>query len=95
MTRFKSPAMLLGMALLGSGGMAQTARAALPVGATAPDFQLQAARGGQAMAFSLQQALQRGPVVLYFFPAAFTRAARSRRTISRTRPMRSTRWGRP
>jgi len=46
--------------------------AALPVGATAPDFQLQAALAGKPSDFSLAQALRKGPVVLYFFPAAFT-----------------------
>ncbi len=52
--------------------MTSSARAALPVGATAPDFQLQAALAGKPMPFSLSQALKKGPVVLYFFPAAFT-----------------------
>lgn len=47
--------------------------AALPVGAQAPDFQLQGALAGKPLTFSLQQALQKGPVVLYFFPAAFTK----------------------
>lgn len=46
--------------------------AALPVGAHAPDFNLQAALAGKPMNFSLEQALRKGPVVLYFFPAAFT-----------------------
>lgn len=46
--------------------------AALPVGSHAPTFSLQAALAGKPMAFSLQQALKKGPVVLYFFPAAFT-----------------------
>ena len=68
----KSVATLLAMVLLASGGIARTALAALPVGATAPDFELQAARGGKSLDFKLQQALKRGPVVLYFFPAAFT-----------------------
>ncbi|WP_420877945.1 peroxiredoxin [Rosenbergiella australiborealis] len=49
-----------------------SAQAALPVGASAPDFQLHAALGGKPLDFSLQQALKKGPVVLYFFPAAFT-----------------------
>jgi thioredoxin-dependent peroxiredoxin len=48
------------------------AYAALPAGASAPDFQLQAALGGKPIAFSLGQTLRKGPVVLYFFPAAFT-----------------------
>ena len=65
--------MLLAAAtLIASGGAARNARAALPVGATAPDFELAGAKGGKALEFSLQQALHRGLVVLYFFPAAFT-----------------------
>ena len=50
-----------------------TASAALDKGAQAPDFTLKAALGGKPMDFSLQQALKKGPVVLYFFPAAFTK----------------------
>lgn len=46
--------------------------AALPVGAKAPDFRLDAALAGKPIPFSLAKALQKGPVVLYFFPAAFT-----------------------
>lgn len=57
-------------ALLALAGHA--AFAGLPVGATAPDFQLQGALGGKPLTFSLAQALRQGPVVLYFFPAAFT-----------------------
>jgi peroxiredoxin Q/BCP len=51
---------------------ASFALAALPEGAKAPDFQLNAALAGQPMTFSLAKALRQGPVVLYFFPAAFT-----------------------
>lgn len=50
-----------------------TADAALEKGAAAPDFTLKAALGGKPMDFSLQQALKKGPVVLYFFPAAFSK----------------------
>ena len=46
--------------------------AALPVGAAAPDFSVKAALGGKEMTFNLKTALKKGPVVLYFFPAAFT-----------------------
>jgi thioredoxin-dependent peroxiredoxin len=46
--------------------------ASLPVGATAPAFSTQAAKGGKAHGFNLQTALARGPVVLYFYPKAFT-----------------------
>ena len=48
------------------------ASAALPVGAHAPDFATQVSLAGKPMPFSLSQALRRGPVVLYFYPAAFT-----------------------
>jgi len=49
-----------------------TAFAALPVGATAPDFTTQAAIGGKPFSFALAEALKKGPVVLYFYPKAFT-----------------------
>lgn len=48
------------------------AHAALPVGAAAPDFQTQASLAGKPFAFHLADALKKGPVVLYFYPAAFT-----------------------
>ena len=48
------------------------AHAGLPVGAAAPDFTAPAALGGKPFSFTLSKALARGPVVLYFFPAAFT-----------------------
>jgi peroxiredoxin len=47
--------------------------AALEVGAKAPDFTLQASQGGNVFTFSLASALKNGPVVLYFYPAAFTK----------------------
>ena len=49
------------------------ALAALAVGATAPPFSAQASRGGKEFTFSLADALKNGPVVLYFYPAAFTK----------------------
>ena len=48
------------------------AQAALPVGAAAPDFATEAALAGQVTPFHLAQALAQGPVVLYFYPKAFT-----------------------
>jgi peroxiredoxin len=48
------------------------ANAALNVGEKAPDFSAQASMGGKDFPFSLKAALKKGPVVLYFFPAAFT-----------------------
>jgi peroxiredoxin len=46
---------------------------ALTVGATAPDFSAQASLGGKVFDFKLADALKNGPVVLYFYPAAFTK----------------------
>lgn len=52
---------------------ASPALAALPVGAPAPDFRTQGALAGKTFNFSMRDAVGRGPVVLYFFPAAFTK----------------------
>jgi len=46
--------------------------AALPDGHAAPDFTTQASLAGKSFQFSLADALKKGPVVLYFYPAAFT-----------------------
>jgi peroxiredoxin Q/BCP len=46
--------------------------AALADGTQAPDFTAQASMGGKEFTFSLADALKKGPVVLYFYPAAFT-----------------------
>ena len=46
--------------------------AALKPGDAAPDFTAQASLGGKEFTFSLADALKKGPVVLYFYPAAFT-----------------------
>src|SRR6201996_9168264 len=46
--------------------------AGLAVGDTAPDFTTVAYQNGQKMNFNLKAALKKGPVVLYFFPGAFT-----------------------
>lgn len=47
--------------------------AALKPGAHAPLFTTQAALDGKAFSFSLAESLKKGPVVLYFYPKAFTR----------------------
>lgn len=52
--------------------LAAPARAALDVGEKAPDFTTAAALNGDVFQFSLAQSLAKGPVVLYFFPAAFS-----------------------
>jgi peroxiredoxin len=46
--------------------------AALKPGDVAPEFVAPASLGGKEFSFSLAEALKRGPVVLYFYPAAFT-----------------------
>jgi peroxiredoxin len=46
--------------------------AALEVGAKAPDFSAPAYLAGEPFTFELSDALAKGPVVLYFFPAAHT-----------------------
>jgi peroxiredoxin len=46
--------------------------AALKPGVAAPDFTTQATLAGKPFSFSLADALKKGPVVLYFYPAAFT-----------------------
>jgi peroxiredoxin len=58
---------LLGSLLIGS-----PAFAALQPGAAAPDFSTTATLAGHEFSFHLADALKRGPVVLYFYPAAFT-----------------------
>ncbi len=54
------------------GAMALPAAAALKVGDQAPNFSAEAALAGNSLQFSLAEALKKGPVVLYFYPAAFT-----------------------
>ncbi|HZQ60545.1 MAG TPA: peroxiredoxin [Casimicrobiaceae bacterium] len=52
--------------------LASPAIAALKPGDRAPEFSAPASLGGEVFEFSLAQALKHGPVVLYFYPAAFT-----------------------
>ena len=63
---------ILGCAFALAGLALAPAHAALAVGAKAPDFAVKAAQAGKEFDFSLADALKKGPVVLYFFPAAFT-----------------------
>lgn len=53
--------------------LAAPASAELPIGAKAPLFATDAALAGKAFAFNLRTALAKGPVVLYFYPKAFTK----------------------
>jgi thioredoxin-dependent peroxiredoxin len=59
--------------VLVAAAIAIPALAALPNGTKAPDFTLQATLGGNVFTFDLADALKKGPVVLYFYPAAFTK----------------------
>ena len=52
--------------------IAVAVHAALKPGDAAPDFNTQASLAGDVFTFSLAEALKKGPVVLYFYPAAFT-----------------------
>ena len=52
--------------------LALPALAALKPGSMAPDFTARASLGGKEFSYSLADALKKGPVVLYFYPAAFT-----------------------
>jgi peroxiredoxin len=58
---------------LAAASLATTpATAALKVGARAPDFATTGAVGGKEFKVHLAEQLKKGPVVLYFFPKAFT-----------------------
>jgi thioredoxin-dependent peroxiredoxin len=60
------------IALAAIAGLTVPAAAALPVGAKAPEFVTTGAVGGKAFKLDLANELRKGPVVLYFFPKAFT-----------------------
>ena len=51
----------------------QPAQAALSVGTQAPDFTTTGAIAGKPFKLHLKDQLKNGPVVLYFFPKAFTK----------------------
>jgi thioredoxin-dependent peroxiredoxin len=58
---------------LGCCVLASPLYAALKPGAQAPAFTTPATLAGKPFTFSLADALKSGPVVLYFYPAAFTK----------------------
>ncbi|MDR6586742.1 hypothetical protein J2W50_004973 [Herbaspirillum frisingense] len=64
--------LIAGGALLAVTLASPLALAALKPGDKAPEFSAPASLGGQVSTFSLSAALKKGPVVLYFYPAAFT-----------------------
>jgi thioredoxin-dependent peroxiredoxin len=47
--------------------------AALKMGDSAPDFSARASLAGKEFNFSLKKALKKGPVVVYFYPSAYTK----------------------
>lgn len=55
-----------------SAAVALPAFAALKEGDAAPDFKTQASKAGKAFDYALKDALKKGPVVVYFYPSAFT-----------------------
>jgi thioredoxin-dependent peroxiredoxin len=52
--------------------VALPAMAALKEGDAAPDFTTQASLAGKAFQYSFKDALKKGPVVVYFYPSAYT-----------------------
>jgi peroxiredoxin len=62
--------LLLG--LVTSSLIALPAFAALKSGDKAPDFTAPASLAGKTFTFSLKDALKKGPVVVYFYPSAYT-----------------------
>jgi len=67
-----SPSRRFSTAILLAALLPAGASAALDVGDKAPDFSTLAAMAGKQFQFSLAAALAKGPVVLYFYPAAFS-----------------------
>jgi peroxiredoxin Q/BCP len=61
---------LLGCML--STAIALPAIAALSAGDSAPNFQAKASMAGKAFDYSLSESLKKGPVVVYFYPSAYT-----------------------
>lgn len=68
----KATTRLAALALFGAVTFIAPALAALKEGAKAPDFSAPAYLAGKPFTFKLSEALKKGPVVLYFFPAAHT-----------------------
>jgi len=64
---FSLAAFVFGLAVI-----SMPANAALKAGARAPDFTLPAYLAGEPFTFNLADALKKGPVVVYFFPAPHT-----------------------
>lgn len=70
MRNFSLPSILFAGLFL--GGISLPVHAALKEGDTAPLFKVQASLAGKSFTFSLKDALAKGPVVVYFYPSAYT-----------------------
>jgi peroxiredoxin Q/BCP len=71
-TSLQVPRPIGGVVLLFGLLAAPAVQAELQAGAAAPPFEAEATLGGQPFRFVLAEALKKGPVVLYFYPKAFT-----------------------
>lgn len=71
MRKFFALVLLTALGLL-AASVAMPAYSALNIGVMAPKFVTQASLGGKVFTYSLADELKKGPVVLYFYPAAFT-----------------------
>ena len=67
---FKRLFLALGMAAMVAS---VPSSAELAKGAKAPNFSARGAKAGKLISFNLRAALSKGPVVLYFYPKAFTK----------------------
>ena len=68
----RTSALRAGLLALALATGSLSALAALDVGDKAPPFSIDASLAGKVFKFSLTDKLKSGPVVLYFFPAAFS-----------------------
>ncbi|SDC10466.1 peroxiredoxin [Acinetobacter boissieri] len=71
-TKKRSSLITTSMLAVSLGVASLATHAALPINSTAPSFTANAALAGKDFSFSLDKALKKGPVVLYFFPVAFS-----------------------
>ncbi|MBF5004725.1 peroxiredoxin [Diaphorobacter sp. NR2-3-3-1] len=72
MSTFSCIRRTLSASVLVLGALSMHAHAALKPGDAAPAFTTPAALAGKSFNFDISAALKKGPVVLYFFPKAFT-----------------------
>jgi len=61
------------LSAVGAGMLSTAALAALQPGTAAPQFSAPASKNGKSFNYSLSGALRHGPVVVYFYPSAYTR----------------------